>query len=365
MKSSSIPAKFPIPWANAAQAQFIRAIPVASQIGIQDGAASLTTGFVPDNFTQLAAGGVPPFGQDFNGILKQITQWNQWQQVGGPITYDPDFSSSIGGYPQGTILGSAIVPGRLWLSTADDNTQNPDAYPFAGWTTPPGMLPPGTPLQSFQAAVLPGCVLANGLTIGNAGSGGTTAPTALASAQTFLLFCAIWLQFSQSECPVMFNGSAVTRGANPNVDWQDGRVIQLPWMAGAGIIGQDNMGMRASSFLGGVPVQSGSLNSPASIIGEDVHTLAASEIPSITSTNNAGVNFSAGGSTSSPVAVSAGTSAFNGGTSPLNQVQFATVSVSVGGVIPASNISIVSTNAGGGAHNTVQRSFTVAWNLSL
>ncbi len=84
MKLSDIPAnKFPIPFANAAGPSYITTIPEASQIGITAGAASLTDGFVPLNFQPVGSGGVPPRGVDFNGLLKQITQWSQWQNAGG------------------------------------------------------------------------------------------------------------------------------------------------------------------------------------------------------------------------------------------------------------------------------------------
>lgn len=126
MESSSVPPKFPIPWANAAGAQYIRNIPVNSQIGIQDCAASLTDGFPPLSFTPVGAGGCSPAGQDFNGIFKQITLWDQWQATGAPVGYDSSFSSSIGGYPQGAILGVAGSPGSYWFSTADNNTTDPD-----------------------------------------------------------------------------------------------------------------------------------------------------------------------------------------------------------------------------------------------
>src|ERR1700733_10951473 len=99
MLQSSSPPKFPIPWAASAGIPYIRSIPVPSQIGLQNGAASLTTGFPPLTFTPAGAGGPPPFGEDFNGILKQITQWSQWQAAGGPIFYDSAFATAIGGYP--------------------------------------------------------------------------------------------------------------------------------------------------------------------------------------------------------------------------------------------------------------------------
>jgi hypothetical protein len=133
MEASGIPTKFPIPWGNSAGGSYIRAIPEASQIGITNGAASLTDGFPPNCFIPVASGGAPPFGQDFNGILQQITQWLQWAQAGAPITYDATFQSEIGGYPQGAVVASATTAQLWWLSTADNNTTNPDTG-GAGWT---------------------------------------------------------------------------------------------------------------------------------------------------------------------------------------------------------------------------------------
>lgn len=126
MKISDLPARFPIPFGNSASGSYIRTIPEASQIGVQDGAASLTTGFPPLNFLPVGAGGVPPFGQDFNGILRQITQWSRWQGAGGAVPYDSDFSTAIGGYPQGAII-IGNTAGTLYLNTVDDNTTNPNS----------------------------------------------------------------------------------------------------------------------------------------------------------------------------------------------------------------------------------------------
>jgi hypothetical protein len=366
MQSSSAPTKFPIPWANAAQSQFIRNIPVASQIGIQDGAASLTDGFVPDNFTQLAAGGIPPFGQDFNGILKQMTQWLQWTQAGGAVPYDAAFSSAIGGYPGNALVESAIVPGRLWLSTMENNTNNPDEYPFTGWVTPPGMLPPGTPFPSFQSVVLPNCVLANGGTIGNAGSGGTSPPNVLASPTAFFLFCSLWLQFSQAQCPVMFNGVAVARGATPFADWTAGRVIQTPEMNGAGIIGQDNMGGNPSNFLSGVPVVNGAATAPAAVIGEVFHTNTLAETPTGITSNNTNQSISVA-SVQTNITLAGNFATFQGGSNGSIFEGFTNGGVNAGGVTStgSNSISVTSNNTGGGGHNNVQRSFTVAWNLTL
>lgn len=122
MKASAIPTKFPVPFAASATGSFIRSIP---QTSTDPCAASLNLGFPPNTFQPLAAGGCPPDGRDFNGILNQATAWNQWLNAAGPIAYDPTFSTAINGYPKGTVLTSATF-GQFWISTVDDNTSDPD-----------------------------------------------------------------------------------------------------------------------------------------------------------------------------------------------------------------------------------------------
>lgn len=134
MKLSDLPSgTFPIPFAASAGGGFIRTVPVASQIGITDGAASLTDGFPPLNFLPVGSGGTPPFGQDTNGILNQITQWTRWQNAGALVKYKSAFSTDVGGYPQGAIVASATNSGVVWLCLADDNTTDPDSSSAANW----------------------------------------------------------------------------------------------------------------------------------------------------------------------------------------------------------------------------------------
>lgn len=132
LTAATTPAKFPLCWGESAGSSYIRNIPIASQIGIQNGAASLTDGYPPLTFTPISAGGVPPFGQDMNGILKQITCNSQWSEAGAPWFYDNSFSTYIGGYPKGAVL-SAGDTGNFWFSTADNNTSDPDSG-GANWT---------------------------------------------------------------------------------------------------------------------------------------------------------------------------------------------------------------------------------------
>lgn len=79
-------------------------IPVPSQIGITPGAASFTDGFPPLTFTPIAAGGVPPAGADFNGILNELSSHTVFQNAGGRYRFDATLAAAIGGYPVGFVL---------------------------------------------------------------------------------------------------------------------------------------------------------------------------------------------------------------------------------------------------------------------
>ena len=128
MQSSNQPGKISVPFSESGQKQ---PIPVASQINIEDGRASYSDGFPPLTRTPLAAGGVPPFGTDMNGILFDITAIQQWQSAGGGFKYDATFAAAIGGYPKGAILLRSDASG-YWQCIAENNTNNPDTG-GAGW----------------------------------------------------------------------------------------------------------------------------------------------------------------------------------------------------------------------------------------
>jgi hypothetical protein len=153
------PAKFSIPFANSAPTGggaggATYPLPTNSQIGITNCAASLTDGFPPKTMQAVSAGGCAPFGQDINGILKQITQWNQQTQAGAAPVYDSSFSSSIGGYPEGSILSQSAAPYCFWISQVDNNTSNPDTG-GANWTSAcPGGGIGGTSTGSANAQVV-------------------------------------------------------------------------------------------------------------------------------------------------------------------------------------------------------------------
>ncbi|WP_152973114.1 hypothetical protein [Pseudomonas asplenii] len=81
--------------------------------------------------TPIVSGGIPPAGQDFNGILNAITNAIRWGNAGGQYPYDATFSSAIGGYPKGALLARSGFDG-YWVSQVENNTTNPDTG-GAGW----------------------------------------------------------------------------------------------------------------------------------------------------------------------------------------------------------------------------------------
>jgi len=172
MQISNLPKLLPVPFANSGSKQDI---PVASQIGVSGGRASYTDGFPPLTRTPIAAGGIPPFGTDINGVLNDITSAIRWAQAGGGYGYDSTFSSSVSGYPVGARLANSTGDG-YWLNTVDGNTNNPEtssATPLTGWvpadsygvTSVTGLGSSSVTLSTLQASrdriVLTGTLTAN------------------------------------------------------------------------------------------------------------------------------------------------------------------------------------------------------------
>lgn len=131
MQISSQPKLLPIPFADTGSKQ---SIPNDSQIGITAGRASYTDGFPPLTRTPLAAGGVPPFGTDFNGVLNDITAAIRWAQAGAGYPFDASFNTAITGFPKGARIPNSSLDG-FWLNTTDGNTTNPENTTSAltGW----------------------------------------------------------------------------------------------------------------------------------------------------------------------------------------------------------------------------------------
>lgn len=182
LADASAPTKIQIPFANGAGGAYVRTVPVPSQIGIQNGAASYTDGFPPLNFVPVNAGGVPPFGQDMNGILRDVSAHARWWAAGGPVYYDSAYQTAIGGYPKGAIVQSATVTGKLWFSSTENNVTNPDTG-GAGWS--PVMNTVYAPLTGTGASgtwginITGNAVTANSATSATNATNATNATTAV------------------------------------------------------------------------------------------------------------------------------------------------------------------------------------------
>lgn len=219
MQASQVPTFFQAPFANSAGAGYIRPIPVASQIGVQNGAASLADGFPPLTFLAVNAGGVPPFGQDMNGLLNQVTAGIQWEQVGGQPVYNATYANAIGGYPNGAVLQSGDGTG-FWRNTADNNKTDPDAGPasftgsISGTTLTVTAVASGT-VQVGQ--VLSGTGITSGTQIlalgtGTGGNGTYTISTSQTASST-----TITASGGSNWLPGSFYGSTSVAVTNTNV----------------------------------------------------------------------------------------------------------------------------------------------------
>ena len=129
MNLSDIPAWFAKRFAADATGSYVRTIPTTSA---DPAAASLSLGFPPNTFADIGAGGTPPDGRDFNGILNQLSAWAQWSGLGAAVPWSNTISTAAGGYPLGAIVLSNSVTGRLYQSQVNANVTNPDTG-GAGW----------------------------------------------------------------------------------------------------------------------------------------------------------------------------------------------------------------------------------------
>lgn len=137
MQQSNAPSKLVLPFASGG---LRNSIPVTSQVGVTPGAASYVDGFPSLTMTPIGAGGKPPAGRDFNGILYEISAAARWFCVGGAFKYDATFAadSNVGGYPKGArVLAADGV--SYWRNLAEGNTTDPDAS-GANWLAETGNL---------------------------------------------------------------------------------------------------------------------------------------------------------------------------------------------------------------------------------
>lgn len=95
------------------------------------GRAGYDQGFPPINMQLKTVGGIPPYGQDMNGILYDNSVVLQYLQAGGGYPYNSTFATAIGGYTVGACVMRSDGAG-FWINNTNNNTTDPDAG-GAGW----------------------------------------------------------------------------------------------------------------------------------------------------------------------------------------------------------------------------------------
>ncbi|EIR0590287.1 tail fiber protein [Salmonella enterica] len=130
MKLNDKPRQLAVPFASAGDKNNIP--DKATQQTKESGNAAYDSGFPPVTMTPISAGGIPPHGKDFNGLMHDITAAIRYVQAGGLYTYNAGFAGAIGGYAKDAIL-AGVATTAVWLNTIDDNLTDPEGADSAGW----------------------------------------------------------------------------------------------------------------------------------------------------------------------------------------------------------------------------------------
>lgn len=122
------------------------------------GLATYDQGWPTVTMEPVVAGGIPPEGQDFNGIFFAITAHLYYLQSGQRWPFNATVAAAIGGYPIGAIVEMADGTGE-WVNISAANSTNPD-------TNPPGAPGSGwVALTSIGSATVPGLTGASPVTL--------------------------------------------------------------------------------------------------------------------------------------------------------------------------------------------------------
>lgn len=133
MSAPTVPPVIPQPFANN-NASLRNSIPNTTAT---PGLASWDQGWPSDTMQPVVAGGVPPEGQDFNGLDFTLSSHDYYVQAGCTFPFQSAVATAIGGYGVGAILGSATDASIVWFNTVANNSTNPDATDGSavGWVS--------------------------------------------------------------------------------------------------------------------------------------------------------------------------------------------------------------------------------------
>lgn len=233
MSGAPTPQFLPKAFAATAAPTFINTIPDTT---VTPGRASWTLGFPPVTMTPKIAGGVPPFGQDVNGVLYALSTHAVAQQAGQSPVWSALIAAAIGGYAVGTVLGSTDGLTK-WFNILDANVSNPDAN-GAGWVP---LYAPGT--RSFTV------------------TGGTLTLTTTEAARYVLVF-------------------GGTLAANQAVNLPNNRVG--PWLIVNNTTGSFSLTVKTSAGAG-VAIPQGGFAEPVQVYGDGTNIYRTDALLSIPS----------------------------------------------------------------------------------
>lgn len=131
MKSTDAPSLITTPFAqNGTRNDIPTSDPGFS--GDDAGRAAFTTGFPDITMRPITAGGKPPFGADFNGVLYALSNAARFYGAGGHYRFNGSFAAAIGGYPIGATVQASDGMGH-WLNVVEANGMDPESALSTGW----------------------------------------------------------------------------------------------------------------------------------------------------------------------------------------------------------------------------------------
>lgn len=181
------------------------------------GLAGYDVGFPPLTMTPVAAGGIPPSGQDMNGVLFDLSKAIQYAQSGVLPSFDSTFATAIGGYAIGAIVADSTDKSIIWYNGTANNTSAPGV---SGWTRlsygAPTETVRGMPLLATNAESI--AMIATGKAIDPAKLGAVFAAFTASNVGSSRALGVTYTNTSKAPRFVNIQGTTIVAGGGAQVD---------------------------------------------------------------------------------------------------------------------------------------------------
>lgn len=174
--------------------------------------------------------------------------------------------------------GVAVEPGTMVSGSVQRFTydQGDDEWRLNGYQAPSGALRTGDLKYKATSVADPGWVKADGRTIGNAASGGTSR----ANADTSALFQQLWADYNNTLLPIQDSaGSVTTRGLSASADYAANKRLPLPDVSGRMFAGLDNLSGTSRNV-----VVAAAADTLGGTVGAETATILRSDLPNVAPT---------------------------------------------------------------------------------